>query len=101
MYGAYTEMVGAYLNLNSKPNSTVIGDGSKEQLTAVGYVRSYLKTFFFHFIAIICLGIPYVLVYYHDVFGVRWQYVQSSIDEAQVLVLEVKFFYLSATFFKV
>ncbi len=83
-------MVGAYMNLNIKPNSTVIDDGSKEQLTAVGYTRSYLKTFVFHLIAIIFVGLPYVLIYWHDVFGVRWQFVQCPIDEAQVLVLEVK-----------
>ena len=85
-------MVGAYTNLNIKPNSTVIDDGSKEQLTAYGYTRSYLKTFVFHLIAIICIGIPYVLIYWHDVFGIRWQYIQCPIDEAQVLVLEVSIF---------
>lgn len=77
------------MNLNIKSSSTVIDDGTKEQLKAVGYSRSYLKTFFFHCVAIICVGIPYVLIYWHNVFGVRWQYVQCPIDEAQVLVLEV------------
>ena len=88
LYGAFIEMVGAYLN--TKPNSTVIGDGSKEQLTAIGYTRSYLKTFVFHCISILCMGFPYVLIYWHDVFGIQWQYVQCPISEAQALILEVR-----------
>ncbi|KZS08802.1 putative Cation-transporting ATPase 13A2 [Daphnia magna] len=77
-----------YMKLNVKPSSTVIGDGSKEQLIAVGYTRSYIKTFIFHCIALLCIGLPYVLVYWHNVFGIRWQYVRCPIDESQVLVLE-------------
>lgn len=90
LYGAYSEMVGGYINLNIKPNSTVIGDGSKDKLVAVGYTRSYMKTFIFHCLAILCMGLPYVLTYWHNVFGIRWQYIQCPIDESQVLVLEVR-----------
>ena len=88
LYGVVDEMVDVTI-AGENQKSTIIDAGSKEQLLAVGYHRSYLKTIFFHIISILCLGFPYVLTYWHNVFSIRWQYVQCSISEAQVLVLEV------------
>lgn len=85
------EMVVAYRKLENEPSQIIIDEDSKEQLIAVGYARSYVKTFFFHLVALALFGLPYVLTYWHDVFRVRWQYVQCPVAEAEVLVLEVFF----------
>jgi len=78
-----------------KYQSMLIDKGSREQLIASGYKRSILRTILFHLVAILCLGLPYVLVYWHDVFGIQWQYIQCSISLAEVLILEVNEFLLS------
>lgn len=83
-------MVGGHRNVEIQtPTSTIIDGGTKEQLLAVGYVRSYFKTVVFHIFALLCLGLPYVLTYWHNVFGIRWCYVRCPISEAQALVLKV------------
>ena len=74
---------------NAQIRSMLIDEGSKEQLRATGYRRSFLKTALFHCVALLLVGFPYVLVYWHDVFGILWQYVQCPISAAQVLILEV------------
>lgn len=79
----------AYRKLENEPSQIIIDEDSKEQLIAVGYSRSYLKTFLFHLIALACFGLPYVLTYWHDVFRVQWQCFRCSVEEAKVLVLEV------------
>lgn len=95
-------MVVEYSNLEiQQPNSLIIDGGSKEQLVIIGYARSYLKTLAFHCVALLCLGLPYVLTHWHNVFGIRWCYVRCPIDSAQVLVLKVfslYYFILMLTF---
>ena len=77
---------------HEKNHSMLIDEGSKEQLIATAYERSYFKTALFHCIAILCFGLPYVLVYWHDVFGILWQCVQCPISQAQILILQVSRF---------
>ena len=76
-----------FVNANSK--LTLIDANSKEQLLAIGYRQNYLKTVVFHCASLLCLGLPYVLAYWHKVFSIRWQYSFCSISNAQVLILEV------------
>ena len=74
-HGVSFEMAVATRNTAAPANGPiVIPAGGKECLRATGYRRNIYKTFIFHCLSVILLGLPYALVYWHAVFGIQWKY---------------------------